>query len=203
MLRSLALFSVLSLVVATAAVADKPAAAPPAPAAAAAPELLDPNPAPATIKVTLPGLKDNVVDNASVFKGFGCSGENKSLPLAWEGAPKDTKSFAIIIHDPDAPTGVGFFHWSAFNLPPTTTKLERGGADKLPAGAVQGSTDFGFAGYGGPCPPPGAPHRYIVTVYALKTAKLELDSKATPALLRFMLRDQTLALGRATATYGR
>ena len=201
---------VLALTLASAPVLAKgkppapPTAAPPAATTTTgAPELLDPNPAPATIKVTFPGLKDNVVDNASVFKGFGCSGDNKSLPLHWEGVPMEAKSLAVIVHDPDAPTGVGFFHWSVFNLAPTTTGIERGGSEKLPAGAVQGGTDFGMASYGGPCPPPGAPHRYIVTVYALKVAKLDLDAKATPALLRFMLRDNTLALGRATATYGR
>jgi Raf kinase inhibitor-like YbhB/YbcL family protein len=196
MLRSIGIAALFIVASTSFAQSDIPRTAP-------APELLDPNPAPSTIKVTFPGLKDNVIDNASLFKGFGCTGENKSLPIKWENAPKDAKSFAVIIHDPDAPTGAGFFHWSVFNLPPTTTSLDRGANDKLPAGAVQGYTDFGMSSYGGPCPPPGPAHRYIATVYALKVPKLELDSKATAALLRFMLRDQTIALGRASATYGR
>ena len=177
----------------------------PAMSVATGPELLDPNTAPATIKVTFPGLKDNVIDNATVFKGFGCTGDNKSLAIAWEGVPSDAKSLAVIIHDPDAPTGVGFFHWNVFNIPPTTTSLEKGasGDNKLPAGAVQGYTDYGMSSFGGPCPPPGPAHRYIATVYALKVAKLELDGKATPALVRFMLNGNAIALGRATATYGR
>lgn len=205
MLRCAFVF-VASSLLAGAAFADKPAAAAPAPAAAAAaaPELLDPNPAPNTLKVTFPGLKDGVVDNGSVFKGFGCTGDNKSFALAWSGAPKDTKSFAVIVHDPDAPTGVGFFHWSVFNLPATTTKLDLGASGTFKDGAIEGYTDFGFSGFGGPCPPPGAPHRYIVTVYALKVPKLEgVDAKATGALLRFMLNQNSLAIGRATATYGR
>lgn len=205
----------------TALAADPPAgkadpkAAPPKPPAttptnaappAAAPDLVEPNPAPNTLKVTLGGLKDGAVDNASVFKGFGCSGENKSLAVSWEGAPKDAKSFAVIVHDPDAPTGVGFFHWTVFNLPATTTKLDLGasGAGIKAAGGVEGYTDFGMSAYGGPCPPPGAPHRYIVTVYALKVPKIDgADAKSTGAFLRFMLNQNTLALGRATGTYGR
>ena len=222
MIRSLI---ALALLTSTAALAEPPAkpeaketkTAPPKPAAttptnappagppvatSTAPDLLDPNPAPATIKVSIGGLKDGAVDNASVFKGFGCAGDNKSLAVSWEGAPKDTKSFAVIVHDPDAPTGVGFFHWTVFNLPATTTKLDLGASGKT--GGVEGYTDFGMSAYGGPCPPPGAPHRYIVTVYALKVPKLDgADAKSTGALLRFMLNGNALALGRTTATYGR
>lgn len=166
-------------------------------------ELLDPNPAAATIVVKL-ATDGGRVPLQNVFNGFGCTGKNVSLGISWSGAPASTQSFALIIHDPDAPTGVGFFHWSVFNLPKGTTSLPPGAsAGGLPAGAVQGYTDFGMSGYGGPCPPPGAPHRYIATVYALDVPKLDLGPGATPALLRFMLAQHTAALGRATATYGR
>src|SRR5688572_1618264 len=77
----------IALTASSASSAQAPGPAP-GPAVLSGPELLDPNPAPSTIKVSFPGLKDNVVDNASVFKGFGCAGENKSLPIKWEGAPK-------------------------------------------------------------------------------------------------------------------
>ncbi|MDP9036999.1 MAG: YbhB/YbcL family Raf kinase inhibitor-like protein [Myxococcota bacterium] len=166
-------------------------------------ELLDPNPAPATIvvKLTTDGGR---VPLQSVFNGFGCTGKNVSLGISWSGAPASTQSYAVILHDPDAPTGVGFFHWSVFNLPKGTTSLAPGASTGgLPAGAGQGYTDFGVSGYGGPCPPPGAPHRYIATVYALDVPKLDVGPGATGALLRFMLAQHTTALGRATATYGR
>jgi Raf kinase inhibitor-like YbhB/YbcL family protein len=193
-----------------------PSAAPTAIAAAAAPtvapaplpasgasDLSDPNKAPATLKVTL-GNGSGTIPMDNVFNGFGCTGKNQSLAVSWSGAPANAQSFAIILHDPDAPTGVGFFHWSVFNLPKTTTSLAAGASSAgLPPGAMQGYTDFGMNGYGGPCPPPGAPHRYIATVYALDTAKLEAPAGATGALLRFMLGQHAVALGRATATFGR
>lgn len=163
--------------------------------------LIEPNSAPETLTVTLPNLENGAVPMENVFSGFGCSGENQSLPIAWSGAPAGTLSFAVIVHDPDAPTGVGFFHWLVANLPSTTTAI--GAAVALPEGVVEGFTDFGANGYGGPCPPPGNPHRYIATVYALDVASLPVGATSTGALMRFMLREHTLALGRATATYGR
>ncbi|HEY0977436.1 MAG TPA: YbhB/YbcL family Raf kinase inhibitor-like protein [Flavobacteriales bacterium] len=132
-----------------------------------------------------------------VFNGMGCTGQNLSPQLSWTHAPAGTKSFAVTMYDPDAPTGSGFWHWVVFDLPPTTTSLPTGaGSPKgmLPAGAVQGITDFGAPGYGGPCPPPGhGAHRYVVTVFALKTDKLGLDEKASPAYVGFNLHAQTLA----------
>jgi Raf kinase inhibitor-like YbhB/YbcL family protein len=167
-------------------------------------ELIEPNTAPASLDVELPGLKGGVVQQESVFGGFGCTGENKSLAVSWSDVPDKTESFALIIHDPDAPTGVGFFHWTVFNIPKGTTSLPLGASQAgLPDGTVQGSTDFGTHNYGGPCPPPGGPHRYIVTVYALDVPKLELGPDTSGALLRFMLHKHTLALGRAIGTYER
>ncbi len=133
-----------------------------------------------------------------VFKGFGCDGENISPQLFWENAPEGTKSFAVTIHDPDAPTGSGWWHWLVFDIPATVHELKSGAGDvrkKLaPAGAVQSMTDFGATGYGGPCPPEGdGPHAYVVTVYVLKKEKLGLDEKANPALVGFYLNANTLA----------
>src|SRR6185312_8861333 len=91
-----------------------------------------------------------------VYKGFGCTGENVSPSLAWKDPPSGTKSFAVTVYDPDAPTGSGWWHWVVFNLPASTHALPKGAGDAggsgMPAGAVQSRTDFGSAGYGGPCP---------------------------------------------------
>jgi Raf kinase inhibitor-like YbhB/YbcL family protein len=140
----------------------------------------------------------------SAFNSFGCTGHNRSPHIRWTGAPAGTRSFAVIAHDPDAPTGVGFFHWTVFNLPATTTELALDASHAgVPAGAVQAGTDYGATGYGGPCPPVGENHRYIFTVYALDVPQLQAPPTATGAMLRFLVRGHTLALGRATVTYRR
>ena len=130
--------------------------------------------------------------NNQVFNGFGCTGENISPQLSWTNAPAATKSFAVTIYDGDAPTGSGWWHWLIFDIPSTEKELKQDAGNisrKLaPAAAIQSMTDFKAPGYGGPCPPPGsAPHKYVITVYALKTEKLGLDATANPALVGFML----------------
>lgn len=174
-------------------------------AAAAASTLREPNAAPESIAVTIEGLEtDGRVPLASVFGGFGCEGQNQSLAIRWEPVA-EAQSYAIVVHDPDAPTGVGFFHWVAVDIPASTVSLPLGASGTaMPAGVVEAYTDFGANGYGGPCPPPGdAPHRYEVTVYAVDVPSLGIPAGATGALARFMLRGHSIALGRATATYGR
>jgi Raf kinase inhibitor-like YbhB/YbcL family protein len=148
------------------------------------------------------------IADAQVYKGFGCSGGNVSPSLAWKNAPAGTQSFAITVYDPDAPTGSGWWHWVVFNLPANTKSLPAGAGDpaaaKMPAGAVQSRTDFGTPGYGGPCPPQGdKPHRYIFTVYALKTAKLDADANAPGAMIGFMIHANTIGKATFTAKYGR
>ncbi|MCU0648312.1 MAG: YbhB/YbcL family Raf kinase inhibitor-like protein [Gemmatimonadaceae bacterium] len=148
------------------------------------------------------------IPDAHVFTGFGCSGGNVSPSLSWSNAPAGTKSFALTMYDPDAPTGSGWWHWVVYNIPATTTSLAAGAGSTqrsaMPAGAVQGRTDFGSAGYGGPCPPAGdRPHRYIFTIFALKVDKLELPESATAALIGFNVRANTLAQAEFTAMYGR
>ena len=165
--------------------------------------LRDPTAAPAAITVTIANLDGDQFRDAQVFSGFGCTGENRSPALSWSGAPEGTQSYALIMHDPDAPTGVGFFHWTALNLPGDATSLEEGASGNLPEGALETYTDFGQTGYGGPCPPPGTPHRYEITVYALRVPNIDLPTGATGALVRFALREHTLAIGRATAMWGR
>ena len=131
--------------------------------------------------------------------------DNRNPQLAWTGAPEGTQSFVVTAYDPDAPTGSGWWHWTVFDIPAAVTELPAGatvGAG-LPAGAVEGRTDFGAPGYGGACPPPGAPHHYVFTVFALGVADLPLDDGASGAMVGFMARANALASATLTATYGR
>lgn len=142
-----------------------------------------------------------------VFNGFGCTGENISPALEWSNAPAGTKSFAITVYDPDAPTGSGWWHWTVVNIPSTVTKIEEGASNnkKLPSGAVEGRTDYGTPGWGGACPPKGdKPHRYIFTVHALKTDKLEgIDGGSSGALTGFNINANSLGKASFTVKYGR
>jgi Raf kinase inhibitor-like YbhB/YbcL family protein len=145
---------------------------------------------------------------AQVFNGFGCSGNNISPELVWHNAPAGTKSFALMVHDPDAPTGSGWWHWVVYNVPATTDRLPSGAgtADgaRLPAGTRQGITDFGARGYGGPCPPPGSkPHRYFFRLHALKVESIEVPENASAALVGFNVNANTIAVAEIMALYGR
>jgi Raf kinase inhibitor-like YbhB/YbcL family protein len=151
--------------------------------------------------------------NATIAKRFeanvfGCSGENKSPALKWSGAPKDTKSYAVTVYDPDAPTGSGWWHWSVIDIPASVTELkaDAGNASgaNLPPGARQVRIDYGTAAWGGMCPPPGdKPHRYVFTVHALKTDKLDIPADATAALAGFMINANALGKASFIAKYGR
>ncbi|HLQ25130.1 MAG TPA: YbhB/YbcL family Raf kinase inhibitor-like protein [Acidiferrobacterales bacterium] len=142
-----------------------------------------------------------------VFNGFGCQGKNISPALEWSSAPRGTKSFAVTVYDPDAPTGSGWWHWVIFNLPANTKGLVKNAGDPhaslAPQGSVQSRTDFGKTGYGGPCPPPGKPHRYHFTVFALKTDKLPLDENAPGAMVGFYLNQNVIQKTTLTAKYSR
>ena len=150
---------------------------------------------------------DGMLSNDQVYSGFGCSGKNISPALSWKGAPRATKSFAVTVYDPDAPTGSGWWHWVVYNIPADVTELPAGAGNaggQLPTGAAQGHTDFGTSGFGGACPPAGdKPHRYIFTVYALKTEKISLPDEASAAMVGFMIHANSLAKASLTARYGR
>ncbi|MBW0114625.1 YbhB/YbcL family Raf kinase inhibitor-like protein [Pseudonocardia abyssalis] len=158
-----------------------------------------------TFTVTSTDVEDGKTLPAPHASGaFGVpGGEDRSPQLSWSGAPEGTKSFAVTVYDPDAPTASGFWHWAAFNLPASVTSLDadagaQGGAN-LPSGAVQLKNDGGFAGYIGAAPPAGhGPHRYFVVVHAVDVEELEVPEDATPAFLGFNLFSHTL--GRATIT---
>jgi len=142
-----------------------------------------------------------------VYGGFGCNGPNISPALTWDNPPEGTKSFALMVFDPDAPTGGGWWHWVVYNIPATVRSLPTGAGDPkknlMPSGAVQARTDFGITGYGGPCPPPGKPHRYVFKVFALKTPSLEVPADATAALIGFNVNANALAQAELTGMYGR
>jgi Raf kinase inhibitor-like YbhB/YbcL family protein len=142
------------------------------------------------------------------FNGFGCSGDNKSPQLTWTNAPEETKSFAVTMYDPDAPTGSGFWHWVVFDIPASSTELVTNAGNVTlnlaPEGTIQSVTNYGIKGFGGPCPPEGHGfHQYIITVYALKTKSLGLNSDTNPAVIGFNLWNQTLAKASIIAYYKR
>jgi Raf kinase inhibitor-like YbhB/YbcL family protein len=156
--------------------------------------------------LTSSDIKNGKLGEQQVFNGFGCSGENVSPALSWANAPKDTKSFVLTVYDPDAPTGSGWWHWVVYDIPATAKELPQGagsGNGALPEGAKQARTDFGTQAFGGACPPPGKPHRYVFTVYALKVDKLDVPPDASPAMIGFMTRANALGNATFTATYGR
>ena len=171
---------------------------------------------------TSPDLAAGTFTDKFVLNGFGCTGQNVSPALTWSNAPAGTRSFAIQVHDPDAPTGSGFWHWAVYNIPASAARLDQGAgnsATSLPAGAFGGNTDFldtgatgGNGNYGGPCPPAGdAPHRYVFTLYALGVDKIEVaggaPKTATAGLFSFVLNKGVgpALLGKASFTvrYGR
>jgi Raf kinase inhibitor-like YbhB/YbcL family protein len=151
---------------------------------------------------------DNKIPDKYVADFFGCSGGNVSLPLVWRDVPAGAKSLALTIFEPDEPTGSGFWHWLVVNLPPSTTSLAEGvgkpGTTMLPFGAVQARNDAGTAAYFGPCPPQGdAPHHYVITIFAVKVDKLNIDRSTSGAVVGFNLHFNTLDKASVTYTYGR
>lgn len=128
---------------------------------------------------------------------------NRSPQLSWSGAPEGTKSFAVTCYDPDAPTGSGFWHWTVANIPAEVTELaEDASSAGLPKGAVEGRTDFGEPGFGGAAPPPGhGPHRYIFTVFAVDTERLDVTPENSGAVFGFNLHFHTLAKASITGVY--
>lgn len=149
---------------------------------------------------------DDVADGRPLAQaqwGAGGGGGDISPQLSWSGFPAETKSFAVTIHDPDAPTGSGFWHWAVFNIPADVTSLDanagaEGGAN-LPQGAAMLSTELRSKSFTGAGPPPGTgTHHYNLIVHALDVDHLDLDPESTPAVLGFNAHFHTLA--RAVVT---
>jgi Raf kinase inhibitor-like YbhB/YbcL family protein len=166
-----------------------------------------PVPTPGHFKVTAPDLASKGrITLAHVYNGMGCNGQNASPALQWTNPPAGTKSFAVTAYDPDAPTGSGWWHWVMYDIPAGTTGLAAGAGNgkDAPRGSVQGPTDFGTKGYGGPCPPVGdKPHHYHFTVFALKVDKLDIPGNATAAYVGFNLNANKLGTARVTGLYAR
>jgi Raf kinase inhibitor-like YbhB/YbcL family protein len=134
---------------------------------------------------------------------YTCEGQDVSPALTWGEPPVDTRSFVLIVDDPDAPGGV-FTHWVLLNLPAGSRELAEAVPAKaqLPNGSVQGKNDFGRIGYGGPCPPPGRPHRYRFTLYALDKP-LDLKAGASKTKVIGAMQGHILAQGQLTGMYQR
>ena len=151
-------------------------------------------------RLTSNELKDNsTLPNAQVFKGYGCNGGNVSPQLSWKNIPDNTKSFAIICHDPDAPRENGWYHWLVINIDKNITSVKQG--EKIGFETV---TDFDTTGYGGACPPVGhGVHRYNFTIYALDVDKLDLPSTTAPLEVEKNVLKHTIAKSTITALYER
>jgi Raf kinase inhibitor-like YbhB/YbcL family protein len=143
------------------------------------------------------------------YDAMGCTGRNLSPALTWRGAPAGTKSYAVLLHDPDAPTGgAGWSHWIAFDIPASVTSLAKGAGkpdgSAMPRGAGTVANDYAQPRYGGPCPPEGdKPHRYVFTVYALKLDKLGVPKDANASTAGFMINANALGKASITGMYGR
>ena len=157
-------------------------------------------------------LKSNTLGGNSTileeFNGFGCTGKNTSPQLSWSNAPKGTKSFAITMYDPDAPTGSGWWHWLVFDIPADINELLKNAGNiesgLMPSEAIQSMTNYGAYGYGGPCPPENhGIHQYIITVHALKVDNLGLDKNTNPAVVGYYLWNNTIEKASIVTYYER
>ena len=140
------------------------------------------------------------------FNGFGCTGQNVSPELHWSHAPKGTKSFAITVYDPDAPTGSGWWHWLVINIDAKAQSVvaDASGKHTLPKGALETMTDYGTAAFGGACPPEGdKAHRYVFTVHALDVEKLDLNAKSDSASVGYMINAHTIQKASMISYYQR
>ena len=152
-----------------------------------------------TLSISSPAFQDG----ERIPAKYTCQGQDISPPLKWSQVPNETQSLALIVDDPDAPSGV-FTHWVIFNLPPDSRELPEAvpAASQLPSSALQGKNDFGKIGYGGPCPPPGYPHRYRFTLYALDR-QLDLKAGSSKKQVLNAMEGHILAQGQLTGTYQR
>jgi Raf kinase inhibitor-like YbhB/YbcL family protein len=146
------------------------------------------------------GLSSSGFDEGRLIpQQFTCDGEDLPPPLQWSGVPGDAASLALILTDPDAPGGT-FVHWTMYGIDPGIDSLAPG---ELPEGAEEGKNSFGDSGYGGPCPPEGdSPHRYVITLYALKRP-LAVGKDAPPKQVLAEIETSAIARGQLTGKYGR
>jgi Raf kinase inhibitor-like YbhB/YbcL family protein len=147
------------------------------------------------------------VPTRNLFNGSGCNGSNISPEFHWSGAPKGTRSFAITIYDPDAPVPGGWWHWVVFNIPSAASNLLAGAGDKgsnrLPPGSSQCNNDYGESGYGGPCPPPGTTHRYVVKIYALDVERIAAGAETAPSRVARLIQEHAIGSAQLSVSFGR
>lgn len=138
----------------------------------------------------------------SIARRYTCDGANISPQLEWQNPPAGTKSFALVMDDPDTPSD--FTHWLIYNISFRVRQLPEGASPRgsLPAGSREGANSFGRSQYGGPCPPPGNPHRYFFRLYALDL-QLDLPAGATRQQLEAAISGHILAQGQIVGTYQR
>jgi Raf kinase inhibitor-like YbhB/YbcL family protein len=142
-------------------------------------------------------------DGAPIPPRFTCSGSDQSPPLSWNGAPGGTRSYVLLVEDPDAPSGT-FVHWVVFNIPATENGMPEGTPTnpRLTNGAIQGTNGFNVNGYKGPCPPPGGPHHYHFKLYALD-AMLDLTAAADERMVQSNMSPHVKATAELVGTFSR
>lgn len=150
------------------------------------------------MEITSSGIPANS-DIDPRFSEPGVGGANISPALGWSGAPEGTRSYAITCFDPDAPTGSGWWHWVVTDIPAEVTALDEGAP--LPPGSRTWVNDYGYAGWGGPWPPPGPSHHYVFTVFAVGVDRLDVPDEATSAVARLTLSFNVLGRGSFTALF--
>jgi len=158
---------------------------------------------PEEAEMALPVLSPAFQDGARIPAKYTCQGQDVSPPLTWGEPLEGTQSFALIMDDPDAPGGV-FTHWVLFNVPSDCRELPEGvpAQEQLTSGGLQGKNDFRRIGYSGPCPPPGRPHRYRFTLYALDQP-VDLKAGVSKKQVLDAMQGHILAQGQLTSTYQR
>jgi Raf kinase inhibitor-like YbhB/YbcL family protein len=152
------------------------------------------------MKITSSAYKEG----SFIPRKFTCEGENISPELSWEGIPKEAKSLALILDDPDAPRKSGFTHWVVYNIPPEKSKLDENVSKdeaQIAGGGIQGKNDAGQLGYTGPCPPSGT-HRYYARLYALKS-EVKLAPGATVEELKHAMEGQLIEQTELMGTYAK
>jgi Raf kinase inhibitor-like YbhB/YbcL family protein len=156
-----------------------------------------------TASLSLQLTSTDFSSGGDIPKQFTCEGKDFSPALQWKEPPAGTQSFALIADDPDAPVGT-WVHWVIYDLPPTQRSLAQDfpTSEQSADGSRQGTNDFKKIGYGGPCPPPGTPHRYFFKLYALNI-KLNLKSGATKTDLERAMQGHILARGEYIGRYSR
>lgn len=151
------------------------------------------------LKIESPAFREGEM----IPKRFTCDGEDISPPLSWKEVPNGTRSLAIICDDPDASTGT-WDHWILFNIDPSKGGLPEAVSKerRLPGGEIHGKNSWGRSYYGGPCPPPGKPHRYIFKLFALDT-RLSISPGSNKSELLESMKKHILDKARLVGIYGR